>query len=48
MESSEIDLSEFNEELNDGGASGDASGRDAQPSPAPSESASANPGEISN
>ncbi|CAO2839594.1 unnamed protein product [Amaranthus hypochondriacus] len=44
VESSEIDLSEFNEELNDGGASGDASGRDAQPSPAPSESASANPG----
>ncbi|XP_057535151.1 DNA replication licensing factor MCM6-like [Amaranthus tricolor] len=44
VESSEIDLSEFNEEINDGGASGDASGRDAQPSPAPSESASANPG----
>ncbi|CAO2824193.1 unnamed protein product [Amaranthus hypochondriacus] len=49
VESSEIDLSEFNEEINDVEAGGDASGGDAsgadgQPGPAESEQASANTG----
>lgn len=43
MESSEIDLSEFNDEVNDSGVGG---GGDAQPSPAAGEPASANTGEI--
>ncbi|XP_021745511.1 DNA replication licensing factor MCM6-like [Chenopodium quinoa] len=46
VESSEIDLSEFNEEINDGGNGADASGGDAQqPQPSPAgDLASANTG----
>lgn len=45
MESSQIDLSEFSEEINDAGVGGHASGGDAPHSSAPTEPASASGGD---